>query len=374
MLSRLRSSDLQVVDFPATRLLYSISIPFDPRESSHPLIVDRGRVSGAFNILELIQRSNDMIHLASPSSIPPAPTIFWSTSNTYSTIGTTHFNLSNNTAVILVDRRLNSNADSDEFDDAVITHEYGHLDAARLSRDDSPGGPHGIGELLDPRLSWSEGWANFFSAAVRNDAIYRDSRGPNGSSVYRIDVKDSDPPNDQPGYMSEATVHSLLLDLFDDKPDAGGVNVQYPFSDIWNAFTDLKNDHWVYLPYFLDNFVARHEADADTIRLMATARSIDFQPNVQPSVTNPWPRPVTMADPVTGYVDSLTTQREHLAASAHFFQFTLSSDQMVSVRLDVTGLGPANNPNFNDLDLFLEDINGSVIDFYDAGGEWRIKS
>jgi hypothetical protein len=369
VLSRLRSTELQVVDFPTSRALYAISIPYDVRSNTNPVIVDRSRVSGAFNILEIIQRSNDLIHLADPTVIAPAPTMFWSPANTYTTIGTTHFSLSTNTAYILGDRSV----DSDEFDDAVIAHEYGHLVAARFSRDDSPGGPHGIGELLDPRLAWSEGWANFFSAAVRNDAIYLDSRGPNGSSVYRIDVKDAHPPNDQPGYMSEATVHSLLFDLFDDKPDAGGVNVQYPFVDIWNAFTDLTNDSWVYFPYYLDNFVARHESDADTIRIMATTRSIDFQPNVQPSVTNPWPRPIAFGDSVTGYVDSLTTQREHLAASAHFFEFSLTATQMTSIRLDVTGLGPGNNPNFNDLDLFLEDMNGNVIDVYDTGGNGASK-
>src|SRR5207244_3892497 len=110
-LSRLRSTDLQVVDAPATRFLYSVSTPFDARETSTAQIVDRSRVSGAFNILEVVQRSNDLIRLVDSRILPPASTIFWSTSNTYSTIKTSHFSLSSNTAFILGDRNL----DSDEF-------------------------------------------------------------------------------------------------------------------------------------------------------------------------------------------------------------------------------------------------------------------
>src|SRR5439155_313592 len=154
-------------------------------------------------------------------------------------IATSEFNVANNTAYFLGDR----NDDSDEFDDAVIVHEYAHLLAAKFSRDDSPGGPHVLGDMLDPRVAWSEGWANFFSSAVRNDPIWRDSYGLNGTRILRYDLEDNVPAGDKPGYWSEASVDTILWDFFGDHPDpADEVQLHYPFSAIWNAFTDLRND------------------------------------------------------------------------------------------------------------------------------------
>jgi len=149
-------------------------------------------------------------------------TLFWSTSNT----GGTFFRLRDNTAYVSGDR----SEDSDEYDDAVILHEYAHMLAARFSRDDSPGGPHRIGDIVDPRIAWSEGWATFFSSAVRNDAIYRDS----GGSAVRYDLEENAPAGDRPGYWSEASVQSILWDLFDDRVDAGDA-VQFTFRTIWSS-------------------------------------------------------------------------------------------------------------------------------------------
>src|SRR5258708_6686924 len=43
----------------------------------------------------------------------------------------------------------------------------GHWVAFIFSRDDTLGGDHYIVDQLDPRTSWSEGWAHYWSAAVR---------------------------------------------------------------------------------------------------------------------------------------------------------------------------------------------------------------
>src|SRR4029450_5511629 len=129
--------------------------------------------------------------------LPPARTISWSIRNTkkrgnpaQGLIGTSYFDPANNRAFILGDR----SRDSDEFDDSVIVHEYGHMLAARFSRDDSPGASHGVGDMLDPRVAWSEGWANFFSCMVRNDQFFRDSMGPNGGDILKYDLEDNIPP------------------------------------------------------------------------------------------------------------------------------------------------------------------------------------
>ncbi|PYS48516.1 MAG: hypothetical protein DMG13_25425 [Acidobacteria bacterium] len=369
VMSRLRSDDLRVADNTNGNALYGISLDIDAREPlGRLLLVDNSRVSGAFNILEMLQRGNDAIRLADPKIVPPPVSIFWSSRNTPRSgsvrdglVGTTFFNFVNNTAFVLGDRAV----DSDEFDDSVIVHEYAHMLAARFSRDDSPGHVHGIGDMLDPRVAWSEGWANFFSGAVRNDPIYRDSMGPNGANILRYDLEDNIPPGDKPGYWSEASVQSLLWDLYDDHVDPAD-NVQFPLSLIWSAFADLKNDRFVYLPYFLDHFLARNPAASDVLRTMVQFRSIDFQPNVRPSVTNPFPRPINVGDVITGEVDSLTSKRTNLVQSSHFMSFTTTGGA-ASIRLEIAGLGPGDNPEANDLDLFLMDVNGRLLDRSDRG-------
>jgi hypothetical protein len=376
VISRLRAYDLRVADNTNQNQIYSIAADVDGRVGrSDVLLVDASRLSGAFNILEVIQRSNDVVKAADPDLVPPPISVFWSTRNWkgegainigQGLIGTTYFNLTNNTAYVVGDRNDHgANSDSDEYDDSVIAHEYAHLLAAKFSRDDSPGGRHVMGDMLDPRVAWSEGWANFFSSVVRNDAIWRDSRGANGVNILRFDREDNVPAGDRPGYWSEASVDTILWDLFDDRSDSAD-DAQFSFRQMWQAFTDLRDDRFVYLPYFLERFLTRNPAAADAVRVIVQSRSIDFQPNLRPSVAYPFPTPMNAGTSVTGLVDSVTTRRNNLVTSAHFYSFTTTGGA-ASVRLDITGLGTGENPNANDLDIFLMDANGRVIDRSDSG-------
>src|SRR5262249_230307 len=150
---------------------------------------------------------------------------------------------------------------------------------------------------------------------VRNDPIWRDSYGPNGVNVLRYDLEENAPLGDKPGYWSEASVDTILWDLYDDHVDAAD-DVQYPLSQIWAAFTDLRNDRFVYLPYFLEHFVARVPSAADAVRTIVQSRSIDFQPSIRPSVTYPFPTPMN-GSVAAGAVDSLSAKRNNLVTSSH---------------------------------------------------------
>jgi hypothetical protein len=375
VVSRLSSFDLKVEDNTNNNQFYFIlSSAIDMRERPASVqLVDTTRKSGAFNILEQIQRSNDFVQAADPLFAPIPFTIFWSERNQKKfgnlkdgLVGTTHFSLTDSTAYVLGDR----NTDSDEFDDSVLIHEYAHMLATKFSRDDSIGGWHQLGDNLDPRVAWSEGWANFFSAAVRNDSIYRDSKGPGGVNVMRFDVDENYPAASAIGYGSETTVQALLWDFYDDKSEPGD-SAQFDFAQIWAAFTDLKNNRFVYLPYFLDHLIARNPSFADAIQQMALAQSIYFQPGVIPSVTNPFPMTIAMNSTRIGDLDSFSTKRTNLAQSANFYAFTTNGGP-VSIQLQV-GPGTVSNPGANDLDLYLYDSNGKLFSKSTSGGsqgEW----
>jgi hypothetical protein len=364
VLSRVRRQNVSVLDNTNGNRAYAISVRVDMRDPDVALsplqLIDRSRISGAFNILDILQLANDVILQAVPALVPPDLSVFWSERNTgrsgnpsQGLVGNSHFDVETGAAYIVGDRA----SDSDEFDDSVLLHEYAHFLAARFSRDDSPGGPHGLGDLLDPRLAWSEGWANFFSAAILQNPIYRDSRGSGTALGLRYDLEENVPLGDRPGYRSEASIQSLLWDLIDDGADAGD-SARFSFPSLWAVFMDMHEDRFVYLPSFLERFRARNPEFADELRVMAQLRGIDFQPYAIPNISNPFPKLIQIGETVDGEVDSLTARRSNLAQSAHFYAFTIYEPSNVSIALQLRGLGPGNNPGFNDLDLFLLDANG----------------
>jgi hypothetical protein len=374
--SRLRSADLKVADNTnGGRFYYISSGDVDMRERPWRVsLVDRTRSAGAFNILEQIQRANDFVHSADSQFQPFPFTIFWSerNQNKYGSIkdgfvGTTYFSLSTSTAFVLGDR----NTDSDEYDDSVLIHEYAHMLAAKFSRDDSIGGAHRLGDNLDPRVAWSEGWANFFSAAVRNSSVYRDSSGPGGGNVLRFDLEENYPPGSWTGYGSETSVQVLLWDFFDDQLEVGDL-VQFDFPQLWGVFTDLSTNRFVYLQNFLDRLVVRVPTASDSIQRMAQAQAIDFLPGEVPSVTNPFPSLIAMNSSRSGELDSYSTRRTNLAQSSHFFIFTTVGGPL-GIQLQVRQ-GTTGSLTSNDLDLFLFDANGRQLIKSDSGrsgqGEW----
>ena len=366
--SRSSSSDVVVANNTAGSGTYAVSEDIQPDRPPVLIARDAERVSGAFNILEAIRKGNARLGALDAGLRPPALTIFWSPANTRimgnvaeGQIGGTFFDAGTNTAFILGDRTL----DSDEFDDAVILHEYAHLLASRFSRDDSYGGPHVLGDVLDPRTAWSEGWANFFSGLVREDPIYRDSTGTGGEEIIEFDLEQNVPVGDAPGYRSEFSVHSILWDLVDDISDAGD-HTRIDAATLWRAFTALRSDSFVYLPTFMDRLVELAPSESSGIEQIVRWRSIDYRAGARPSIADPFPRLLSGDHAVTGEVDSLSRQRTNLAQSAHQYAFDIGGGAL-SLRLDITGVGPGGNPGANDLDLFLMDSEGRILARSDQG-------
>jgi hypothetical protein len=107
--------------------------------------------------------------------------------------------------------------DTDEFDAHVVVHEWGHFFEARLSRADSPGGPHGPGDVLDPRLAFGEGYGSALASMLLPEPIYADTQWSSPARLvafgFSAETTYSDDP--QPGPFSEMSVIRLLYDLFD---------------------------------------------------------------------------------------------------------------------------------------------------------------
>lgn len=125
--------------------------------------------------------------------------------------------------------------DTDEFDQHVILHEWVHYLTDALSRTDSLGGSHSLGDKLDFRLAWGEGIATALAAILLEDPEYRDSSGKNQGAEFFFSAES--PVSSSIGWYSESTVLSLIYDLYDTNADASD-NISIGLSQIWQALAD----------------------------------------------------------------------------------------------------------------------------------------
>lgn len=107
--------------------------------------------------------------------------------------------------------------DTEEFDDHVTMHEWGHYFEDVLSRSDSVGGPHRIGASIDARLAWGEGWATALAAIVLDNQLYCDTGAAGTSGGFGLSTENED--RGPQGWMNEMSVATFLYDLWDTDND-----------------------------------------------------------------------------------------------------------------------------------------------------------
>jgi len=236
-----------------------------------------------------------------------------------------------------------ADSDSDEFDQHVLAHEWGHYYQDNFSRDDSLGGPHSLSERLDLRVAFSEGWGNAFAGMVKGDPVYRDSFGSQQRSDFAIDVE-----NNQvtfPGWFSEASVQSIFYDVFDAASD-GVDTVSLGFGPIHAAMRGaIRNTAAFTSVYALINALrALRPGDAAAISALSTGQLIvtapdDFGSNetngggdpalnlpIFPAMTAGTTRPVCSSLP-TGRSDAVYNK----LGNRRYLRFTLAVSSTVSI-------------------------------------------
>lgn len=219
------ASKLEIRNNPRDQALYSLVSPgiddSTARSFSAPLNLNAkpGGAGGAFNLFDVFLDASEFLRQAGPCPPPntscllPELTSYWERGSKEGT----YFVSPQNEIFVLGG---GGNGDADEYDDSVIIHEFGHFVLSQFSKDDSPGGAHALSENdQDIRLSWSEGWANFFSSAVRGTPIYVDTVGSDRLLSFNIEDYTTLPPstlNASARYTtSEIAVAGVLWDLLD---------------------------------------------------------------------------------------------------------------------------------------------------------------
>ncbi len=168
-----------------------------------------------------------------------------------------------------------ADVDTDEYDDHVIVHEWGHYFEDQLSRSDSIGGTHTGSDRLDPRVALGEGFGNAISGMVTDDPFYRDSGGTAQSSGFSINVESNSVTPE--GWFNEASVQSILYDIYDDADD-GVDTLSLGLGPIYNVLTDpeyVGQSVFTTIFSFLDEMRALEPASTSAVNALANGQSIN---------------------------------------------------------------------------------------------------
>ena len=196
------------------------------------------RAAAPFAILDITYSMMQFVRSTDANAHFPSLDVFWSVNNKVSTeidltagdISTSSYWHSIDSLFILGDVA----DDTDEFDDHIVAHEWGHYFEDELSRSDSFGGSHYLGESLEARLAFSEGFASALGAMGLNNPIYCDTGVPGTSegSGYSAELQSFGVK----GWFNEVSVTALIYDLWDTADDNVD-NDSLGFGPIYNIMT-----------------------------------------------------------------------------------------------------------------------------------------
>lgn len=313
------------------------------------------RAAAPFAILDTVYRAQQLILSADAAAQFPRLDLYWSPQNksTISTfcidtgdIGSTFYSTGGSDSgecsgqvpegiYVLGDFEQ---LDTDEFDQHVIAHEFGHYVEAKFSRSDSLGGMHGEGDKLDLRVAFGEGWGNAFSGMVMNDPVYRDSFGGMASD-FQIDMETDDARFADGGWYSETSTAEIIWDAFDANADAGD-NVALGFAPLFTVLrgSQATTDALTSIFSFLAALQAEAPASAAAIAQLRDGESISGTDafgagemnNGGDASTLPVYRPLVLNDPQQRVCVRATNGVDKLGYSK-FFRLTLGATSSVTL-------------------------------------------
>ena len=186
-------------------------------------------IGGAFNIYDVIYRGMEKLAGDFGATGFPLLAVYWQVGSTDGTYYS-HFDHSMHL--------YGTTEDTDEYDDAIVVHEFGHYVADVFSRDDSSGGPHYLNREYPLPLSWSEGVAHYISSLLRENPQHLDTYGDVDYLTFNLETVHAGLGPEQqaavaPGAGCELRVAAALWDVTDatgDDPEAASEE------DFWRVF------------------------------------------------------------------------------------------------------------------------------------------
>jgi K319L-like, PKD domain len=322
------------------------------------------RASAPFAILDTIYQSYQLVLSAAPNANFPALIVDWAANNTPEE-GTFFTGAAPQHIALTAD----VTADTDEFDQHVIAHEFGHYIEHNFSRADNIGGAHAIGDKLDIRVAFGEGFGYAFGAIVLNDPVTRDSfvddacPGDQCSSTFNVETN---PPTSPPGvngdygcWCSESSVWSILWDLYDNSVDANDA-VALGFQPMWNVLINSQRTTPAFTSIFsfITALKTASPADAAAIDALVTAQNTNTITDIWGTGETHVPTPVASAAALPLYTNygaiggsakvllNVNDAGTHNALGNHrYIRFDVASTRSITVTAS------SSNPNQPDTDF-----------------------
>lgn len=356
------------------------------------------RAAAPFAILDTVYRARALILSAVGNTVFPELRLYWSPSNkatvgvfcsTSGDIGTTFYAYGAGSAdncvsggklpagIYILGDFAGGIGDTDEFDQHVIAHEFGHYLEHSFSRSDSVGGDHGSDGRLDPRVAFSEGWGNAYSGMVLNDPVYRDSfLGVRLDGGFNLETVVPDPAEGTPGWFTEMSVSSALWDLFDTPADAADT-VALGFPPLYATMTGVQKDTEAMTTIFsfAAGLRAGNASQAAGINAILNSRSISTSDAYANNETNaggsltalPVYTDIAAGQPVNVCGSGTDTSRNKLGYR-RFLRLTLSAPATLSITAQgAANAGTTDSVPASDPDIYVY-RRGSIEQIGDATG------
>lgn len=233
------------------------------------------RQSAPFSILDVIYTAVVNIQAANANITLPDFNVYWSPNNTDSnagkeidlkmkgSIGTSHFAEDGKYQGIFILGQ--ANVDTDEFDQGVIGHEFGHYLQFAASYSDNPGHYHARDSFKDASLAYGEGFGTAIGGLLSGSKFYTDSSGLRQRGGFSSDISKPVAAGQANGFYAEATVSYLLYTL----------GTQFGFTPFWNALTSMATGYQSATVFnFLNRYLSQNPGSADAVKALATAQNI----------------------------------------------------------------------------------------------------
>jgi len=324
------------------------------------------RSSAILSMLDSVLRATDHARQVS-GTVPPVLTVYWNAASTDGSYYTSRGGPDGG-AAIYIKGGDSVNDDTDEFDDYVLLHEYGHFFADAFSRDASLGGSHALDELIYASASYSEGLASFLAGVFEVQPFLVDSaRISSGSPLwFSINLeggRDFTAPRTQ---KDELTIAEVLWDLADGvegRANTDNESVALSLAQVYGALVGLRGDTTAY-PYpsiqdFLTALVASGAVtDATVNSLLVTPeyQRISFGSTLQSQDLFPTTIPVGTYNRADWCTTRIAVGDVHYSAadeSNRLFKFTLSQQTAVTVTMALQGGVTGKNADGTNVDLLL---------------------
>jgi hypothetical protein len=262
------------------------------------------------------------------------------------------------------------NSDHDEYDEAVIAHEWASFLQLTQSRDNNFGGEH-FGQELLFTAAYSEGVVTPIGLALLGTSLYRDTVGYIGGSTsvqFEFDMESGLIPGSGVGYGNEFEISRATWDLIDggagSPADGDSDPSNIALADFLTSFAALKTRGAPYEIAWMasllqqlidDTFLS--QTDADTIM---TAQGAQYPPA---GGADPFPALLTIgAGATAGALDawSGTDPNPILGPQANaVYRLELATPQAVVI--DVTNTTAGYTSDSHRLDLSIHDLDRNIV-------------